>query len=94
MSCRVLKRDMELAMLDELVGCCREAGIDRIIGYYYKTPKNSMVAELFGTLGFALTEKKENGDSVWCLETAGYINQNKVIEVNKEREKNYGNEQK
>ena len=53
-----------------------------------------MVAELFGTLGFALTEKKENGDSVWCLETAGYVNQNKVIEVNKEREKNYGNEQK
>ncbi len=94
MSCRVLKRDMELAMLDELVRCCREAGIDRIIGYYYKTPKNSMVAELFGTLGFALTEKKENGDSVWCLETAGYVNQNKVIEVNKEREKYYGNEQK
>ncbi|MDE5583555.1 MAG: HAD-IIIC family phosphatase, partial [Ruminococcus sp.] len=42
MSCRVLKRDMEFAMLDELVRECRKRGISRIIGYYYETAKNSM----------------------------------------------------
>ena len=29
MSCRVLKQDMELAMLDELVERCQEAGIEK-----------------------------------------------------------------
>lgn len=43
MSCRVLKRDMEFAMLDELVRQCREQGIQKIVGYYYKTAKNAMV---------------------------------------------------
>ncbi|MDE6539370.1 MAG: HAD-IIIC family phosphatase, partial [Ruminococcus sp.] len=65
MSCRVLKRDMELAMLDELVKKCRERGIEKIIGYYYKTPKNNMVAELFASFGFENISRSENGDSVW-----------------------------
>mgnify|MGYP000037274254 FL=1 len=32
MSCRVLKRDMELAMLDTLVAECRKQGITAICG--------------------------------------------------------------
>lgn len=82
MSCRVLKRDMELAMLDELVKKCRERGIDKIIGYYYRTPKNNMVSELFGSFGFTLESKNENGDSVWSLDITSYINKNHVIKVN------------
>ena len=35
MSCRVLKRDMEFAMLDRLVERCREVGVETINGYYY-----------------------------------------------------------
>ncbi|MBO4877093.1 MAG: HAD-IIIC family phosphatase [Ruminococcus sp.] len=81
MSCRVLKRDMELAMLDELVRRCRERGIGRIIGYYYKTPKNAMVSELFGSFGFTRESLSENGDSVWTLDTEGYENRNKVIRI-------------
>lgn len=84
MSCRVLKRDMEYAMLDQLVEKCRERGISRIIGYYYKTPKNKMVAELYGDFGFVCDEKMENGDSVWHLDTAGYENKNNVITVKQE----------
>ena len=83
MSCRVLKRDMELAMLDELVEKCREHGISRIFGYYYKTPKNSMVAGLYESFGFEPVEKLENGDSVWVLRTEGYTNKNKVIQKDK-----------
>ena len=82
MSCRVLKRDMELAMLDEVVRLAKVRGIDRINGYYYKTAKNNMVSELYGTFGFELDEKLENGDSVWHLDINSYANKNKVIKVN------------
>ena len=81
MSCRVLKRDMELAMLDELVHRAREKGITRINGYYYKTHKNNMVAELYGSFGFTLAEKLDNGDSVWYLDIEGYKNKKKVIKI-------------
>ena len=81
MSCRVLKRDMELAMLDELVRRARQKGITRINGYYYKTHKNNMVAELYGSFGFTLAEKLDNEDSVWYLDIEGYKNKNKVIKI-------------
>lgn len=81
MSCRVLKRDMELAMLDELVKKCREREITQIIGYYYKTAKNNMVSKLYETFGFTLTEESETGDSVWSLDLASYEFRNKVIEI-------------
>ncbi len=83
MSCRVLKRDMELAMLDELVKQAIEQGITEIFGYYYPTKKNSMVKDLYGNFGFEKISD-ENGNTVWRLETAGYENKNKVISVNKE----------
>lgn len=82
MSCRVLKRDMELAMLDELVRQCLERGVTKIIGHYYKTNKNAMVSELYGEFGFEKVKEFENGDSTWKLETAGYANRNHVIKVN------------
>lgn len=89
MSCRVLKRDMELAMLDALVEKCRERGIAQIIGYYYKTAKNNMVSELYGSFGFELTHKSDNGDSIWSLDISDYKNKNHVIKINNESEKNY-----
>lgn len=81
MSCRVLKRDMELAMLDELVRRAKDNGITRINGFYYKTHKNSMVAELYSSFGFTLDKKLDNGDSEWHLDIEGYENKNKVIKI-------------
>ena len=81
MSCRVLKRDMELAMLDRLVERCREAGIETIRGYYYPTAKNNMVRELFGTFGFEKISEDESGDTVWQMAVSGYMPKNHVIEV-------------
>ena len=82
MSCRVLKRDMEFAMLDELVRQCRKKNIRKIVGYYYKTPKNAMVQDLYGTFGFTKVKAFENGDSTWELDVASYRNKNHVITVN------------
>lgn len=81
MSCRVLKRDLESAMLDALVEKCREKGIKTVRGYYYKTKKNGIVANLFGTLGFDLVSVSENGDSVWKLNTENYVPKNSVIRI-------------
>ena len=81
MSCRVLKRDMEQAMLDTLVETCRQNGISKIRGYYYPTKKNGMVRELYGTFGFAKISEDENGNTVWELPIEGYENQNRYIEV-------------
>ncbi|MBQ8824004.1 MAG: HAD-IIIC family phosphatase [Ruminococcus sp.] len=86
MSCRVLKRDMEFAMLDELVRQAKNSKIKTIMGYYYKTAKNAMVKSLYETFGFTLEKAFENGDSVWRLEVASYKNKNHVIKVNDEKE--------
>ena len=82
MSCRVLKRDMELAMLDELVNVSRARGVNEIRGYYYPTAKNKMVEKLYETFGFDLISSDDAGNTVWSLKTEGYKKQNHVIEVN------------
>ena len=79
MSCRVLKRDMELAMLDEIVKAAQEQGIEEIIGYYYPTKKNGMVRELFGSFGFERQSEDADGNSVWRLALSGYVPRNTVI---------------
>ena len=81
MSCRVLKRDMEFAMLDRLVERCREVGVETINGYYYPTAKNKMVSDLFGRFGFTKTEEHEDGSTVWQLRDVDYKPQNHAIEV-------------
>ena len=81
MSCRVLKRDMEVAMMDELVSKCLEKGIKVIMGYYYPTVKNGMVKEFYRQQGFEKVSEDEQGNTVWKLCTEPYIKRNKVIEV-------------
>lgn len=81
MSCRVLKRDMEFAMLDELVKESLKNNISEIFGYYYKTAKNNMVKDLFASFGFEKIDAAENGDSVWKLNTADYTPASHVIKV-------------
>lgn len=83
MSCRVLKRNMELAMMDALADACRKQGVKQIYGYYYPTAKNKMVREFYGILGFSRISEDDTGNSVWLLDLShGYHNQNDVIKVN------------
>ncbi len=81
MSCRVLKRDMELAMLDELAACCQKRGLQTLRGFYYPTAKNGMVKGLYQSFGFTLVSKDETGGTVWELPLAGYQKKCQVIEV-------------
>jgi FkbH-like protein len=80
MSCRVLKRGMEYAMLDTLVQTCREKGVTEIAGYYFPTAKNAMVKDLFKEFGFEHTSENEQG-TVWKLDIKDFTKQNKHITV-------------
>lgn len=82
MSCRVLKRDMEYAMMDSMVEACLSCGIGRIMGYYYPTAKNGMVKAFYKTLGFTKVHETEEGAAVWQFDIpADYEKKNTVIAV-------------
>ncbi len=80
MSCRVLKREMETAMLDALIEECKKKKIEKIYGYYIKTNKNKMVENLYGDLGFKVVDKTEE-QSKWVLQVHKVkVKKNKFIE--------------
>lgn len=80
MSCRVLKRGMEQMMLDALVERAVADGCKELIGYYYKTAKNKMVADLYAVFGFEKTVQ-DGDDTVWRLNLAGYQKQGRFISL-------------
>lgn len=72
MSCRVLGRRVEEAMLRGLVEGARAQGRSRIHAHYLPTAKNGMVRELFDTLGFTLIEETEAGERHYRLDLDNY----------------------
>ena len=88
MSCRVLKRDMEYAMMDQLVEECERAGISTIIGYYYPTAKNRMVKSFYQLQGFRQVKGDQEGNTVWQFEIPeNYQKKNRYIKVKEKQEK-------
>lgn len=72
MSCRVLKRTMEEVMMNVLVSEGKKRDVDRIIGYFYPTLKNSMVRDFYETMGFNKREEDSQGNTVWILDIQNY----------------------
>ena len=81
MSCRVLKRGMEDAMLNALVQNAESYGIESIIGYYYPTAKNKMVKEFYKKMGVELVSEDENGNTKWKLNSGTYIPKESAINI-------------
>ena len=81
MSCRVLKRGMEDAMLDTLVSDARQIGIKTIKGYYYPTAKNNMVRDFYQRMGFTPESADETGNTVWAMDVATYAPKHPPIEI-------------
>jgi len=74
MSCRVLGRKVEEAMLREVVGCARKAGVDFLLGLYVPTAKNGMVAEHFSRLGFThVSDQLADTGTKWALDLNNYV---------------------
>lgn len=82
MSCRVLKRDMEYAMLDVLVEECKIKNIEEIIGEYKRTSKNNMVAELYTEFGFEMISNEANNQAIWKLCINNYKKKDIAININ------------
>jgi FkbH-like protein len=73
MSCRVLGRGVETAVLKELTETARKLGLRRLIGRYIPTERNAMVRDHYMTLGFKLLEEKPNGETIWELEASTLV---------------------
>jgi FkbH-like protein len=55
MSCRVLKRQVEEEVLNELARLAKLRGCNRLEGIYLPTAKNEMVRDFYARMGFTLT---------------------------------------
>lgn len=85
MSCRVLKRDMEYAMMDTLIHTCQVRGIKELVGYYFPTAKNAMVKDFYQNMGFELLSDNDGKTSWKYSIPENYENRNKHIEVENDK---------
>lgn len=72
MSCRVLGRRVEQAVLQELLIHARSLGISRIIGTYRPTERNRLVEDHYSKLGFTECERLADGSTLWGLDVADW----------------------
>lgn len=80
MSCRVLGRRVQEAVLAELVEQAAARGITELKGEYIATGRNAIVADHYGTLGFSCTSKSAE-HSAWSLAVAGHAAQTRPFAV-------------
>lgn len=81
MSCRVLKREMELAMLDAMVAQAQKLGVESLEGTYIPSRKNGLVEEHYPSLGFRLLSKTSEGAAYYILDLNDYSPRNRHIAV-------------
>jgi FkbH-like protein len=81
MSCRVLGRRVEQAVLQEIITHARAAGIGRLIGTYRPTDRNRLVENHYSKLGFAERERLADDSTVWDLDVAGWTEVNLPMKV-------------
>jgi FkbH-like protein len=75
MSCRVLGRKVEEAMLRELALAARAASMRWVVGRYIPTEKNGMVKGHYAKLGFEacpIGTEGADGETVWRLDVTAY----------------------
>lgn len=81
MSCRVLKRGMEDAMMDAVIADAAAKGIKTVVGAYYPTAKNAMVRDFYKEMGFTQTDADDAGNTTWQQEVADYTPRGAHIEI-------------
>ena len=71
MSCRVIGRTVENAMLRHLCARAELLGVTKIRGLYFPTPKNQIVKDLYPRMGFSrATEEVPEGEA-WVYDCRG-----------------------
>ena len=74
MSCRVLGRKLEEAILAEIINIAKRKKLNKLIGEYIPTAKNSMVEMHYKKLGFSRNDDEIN-KHIWILDVPSYKNQ-------------------
>lgn len=72
MSCRVLGRRVQEAVLADLAKHARAAGARRLLGRYIPTSRNGLVRDHYRQLGFAHAGGAEGEETLWSLELLDY----------------------
>jgi FkbH-like protein len=72
MSCRVIGRMVEQAVLNRIVAEARARGIRRLIGIYRPTERNGMVKDHYPNLGFARADACAAGEECWELDVSAF----------------------
>ncbi len=64
LSCRVIGRGIEAAMLAEIASLAREAGVRRLLGEYVPSAKNALCANFYADHGFSLEPAPGKNDTI------------------------------
>lgn len=70
MSCRVLGRRVEEAVLHEIALAARADGVKHLVGRFIPTDRNAMVARHYEKLGFDKVDELSSGETIWSLTLA------------------------
>ncbi len=84
MSCRVLNRGVERAVLNVLVALAQARGATRIVGRFLPTAKNALVQDHYAALGFSSLNGQPGADgeaSAWSLDIANFTPRDCHIQV-------------
>lgn len=81
MSCRVLGRRVEEAVLAHLVQAARAEGASELVGRYIPSAKNKMVARHYDKLGFERVEEAADGAVTYKLNLASFVAPNLPLHV-------------
>jgi FkbH-like protein len=85
MSCRVLGRQVEEAVLNLVVQQSQRLGGNRLVGEYRPTPKNDMVKDLYARLGFNSQPTDTDESFHWTLELADFKSVDTYIDISEEK---------
>lgn len=79
MSCRVLKKGVENYTIERIVEIAKKHGCSKVVGEFIPTKKNSMVRELYTTLGFELENDKASLENDKASSKRYILTQEKMI---------------
>lgn len=83
MSCRVLKRGVEAALLANVLDECRKRGLRTVRGTYAPTKNNGLVKTLLPDLGFTLDQENADGTTSWHMQSPFSLPKTHVRETEK-----------
>jgi FkbH-like protein len=71
MSCRIIGRNIETAVMLEIINFLKAKGFSKVTAYYFQTAKNNQVMEFYERCGFTML-RQENGNNIYELTLSNF----------------------